>query len=132
MADQPQQFFRDVQPDPQGTRLPGVTSIAIYTVPAIDGQTQPLTLAVEVVPGGSNLPQNATSVRDVVQKLDLAPELDAIVAMTNLALHKLKALQPGEVEIEFGVELGGEFGIPLVTKGEAKANFKVTLKWKNE
>ena len=41
-------------------------------------------------------------------------------------------VKPGEVEIEFGIELGGEMGIPLVTRGEAKANFKVTLKWKDK
>jgi hypothetical protein len=52
--------------------------------------------------------------------------------MANIALDKLKALRPGEVKIEFGVELGGGFQIPVVVKGEGKANFKVTLTWKNQ
>lgn len=32
-----------------------------------------------------------------------------------------------KVTLEFGIELGGEAGIPYVTKGTAKSNLKVTV-----
>lgn len=37
--------------------------------------------------------------------------------------------KPKECAIEFGVNAGGEAGVPFVTKGTIAANFKVTLKW---
>lgn len=39
------------------------------------------------------------------------------------------AQKPSECSIEFGVNAGGEAGIPFVTKGTVGANFKVTVKW---
>jgi hypothetical protein len=110
----------------------GSGSIAVYSVPQAGDSTRSLAVAVECLDGGSNLPRDATSLRDVAVRLDLEPEFEAVVAMANIALDKLKALRPGEVKIEFGVELGGGFQIPVVVKGEGKANFKVTLTWKNQ
>lgn len=37
---------------------------------------------------------------------------------------------PAEVAMEFGVDVGGEVGIPFVTKGTLNANFKVSVVWK--
>jgi len=132
MPDKLTQFFHETTPGPRVARLPG-ESIAIYEVAGKTQDGSPLTVAVECVEGGgSNLPQNATSLRDVVGKLKLETEFGAIAGIAKTALDGLKALKPGEVEIEFGVELGGELGIPMITKGEAKANFKITLKWRDE
>jgi len=39
--------------------------------------------------------------------------------------------RPQEFAIEFGVTLGGEAGVPLVTKGTVEAAFKVTATWKS-
>jgi hypothetical protein len=36
---------------------------------------------------------------------------------------------PSEVSVEFGITLGGEAGVPFVTKGKADATFKVTSTW---
>jgi hypothetical protein len=36
---------------------------------------------------------------------------------------------PSKVTMEFGLQAGGESGIPFVTKGTAQANVKVTLEW---
>lgn len=38
-------------------------------------------------------------------------------------------LKPSRVTLEFGLQLGGETGIPLVTKGTAQANVAVTIEW---
>ncbi|WP_421858166.1 CU044_2847 family protein [Oricola sp.] len=36
---------------------------------------------------------------------------------------------PAEIAMEFGVDVGGEAGIPFVTKGTINANFKVSVTW---
>ncbi|MDM3844072.1 MAG: CU044_2847 family protein [Aphanizomenon gracile PMC638.10] len=38
-------------------------------------------------------------------------------------------LAPTKVTMEFGLQAGGETGIPFVTKGTAQANVKVTIEW---
>jgi hypothetical protein len=37
---------------------------------------------------------------------------------------------PESIALEFGIQLGGETGIPFVTKGSAEANVKVSVTWK--
>ncbi len=36
---------------------------------------------------------------------------------------------PSKVTMEFGLQAGGETGVPFVTKGTAQANVKVTIEW---
>lgn len=36
---------------------------------------------------------------------------------------------PTKVTLEFGLQAGGETGVPFVTKGTAQANVKVTIEW---
>ncbi|NJM72410.1 MAG: hypothetical protein HC862_20820 [Scytonema sp. RU_4_4] len=53
-----------------------------------------------------------------------------IRAYTVCSLNAFKQLPiPGvnKVTLEFGIELGGEAGIPYVTKGTAKSNLKITV-----
>ena len=38
--------------------------------------------------------------------------------------------KPESIELEFGIQLGGETGVPFVTKGTAQANVKVGVTWK--
>lgn len=45
------------------------------------------------------------------------------------ALDALKVAQPKELVLEFGMTLGGEAGIPFVSKGTAEATFKITATW---
>ena len=116
------QFFKNQTPNTRTNR-------AIYKLPSKDSNGEPITIVVECIDGGGNVPRNAASFRDLAKKLDLEHEFKSVAAVAESVLNSLKAVQPDEVEIEFGVELGGEMGIPLVTKGEAKANFTVTLKW---
>jgi hypothetical protein len=42
------------------------------------------------------------------------------------------ANKPASCSIQFGVDVGGEAGIPLVTKGTVGANFSVTIEWQTE
>jgi hypothetical protein len=124
-ANKAPQFFRG---ETSGGDRPG-TDRAVYRIPKKDRNGDPIVIAVEVVEGGGNVPRNATSFRKIPSAADLAEELEKIGGVAEAVLESLKAIRPGAVELEFGVELGGEMGIPLITKGEAKANFKITLKW---
>jgi hypothetical protein len=80
-----------------------------------------------------NIPRNAAvpTVRKAAENLadHLAP-LSAVAETVRKALFN--ANHPAEVEMEFGIELGGAAGIPTILAGTTKANFKVTVKWTNE
>ena len=39
-------------------------------------------------------------------------------------------MTPESVTLEFGLQLGGEAGVPFIAKGTAQANVKVTVEWK--
>jgi hypothetical protein len=45
------------------------------------------------------------------------------------AYNALHAAKPKEFEIEFGITLAGEAGIPCVTKGSAEAALKIVARW---
>lgn len=36
---------------------------------------------------------------------------------------------PQKVTLEFGIQAGGETGVPFITKGTAQANVKVVMEW---
>jgi len=53
-----------------------------------------------------------------------------IFAYTNYSLaafRKVATANVDKVVLEFGVEIGGETGIPYVTKGTAKSNLKIQV-----
>lgn len=55
---------------------------------------------------------------------------NTIRAYTTYSLNAFKKLaiaNVNKVTLEFGIEIGGEGGIPYVTKGTAKSNLKITV-----
>ncbi len=79
------------------------------------------------------IPRNAS--RDIVRKVakELGEQLEPLSAVADTIRNALIAANnPSEIEVEFGLELGGEGGIPMIMEGSAKANFKITLKWAND
>lgn len=85
-------------------------------------------------PGGPLAPQLATdgvvaATPERLQQISAAirETSDSLVASLRSLAH-----QPSEVEIEFGVSVGGEAGVPLVSKGKIDANFTVKVKWSRE
>jgi Trypsin-co-occurring domain 1 len=54
----------------------------------------------------------------------LKPSLRRIVDL-------LKEMSPDETEVEFGLKLGGEYGV-IVSKGTAEVNFAIRMTWKPE
>jgi NTP-dependent ternary system trypsin peptidase co-occuring protein len=54
---------------------------------------------------------------------------DACVQLYTSVAEATSAIKPSQVELSFGVTLGGEAGIPFVAKGSAQANVSITLTW---
>ena len=83
-------------------------------------------------PGGAQVSPESAS-EDFID--GTAAKLEAVAsvveASTEPFLRKLSELKlrPSECAIEFGVNVGGEAGVPFITKGTVGANFKVSLKW---
>lgn len=83
-------------------------------------------------PGGAQvMPESASD--DFID--GTADKLGSVAAAVEVAtgafmerLNQLK-LKPSECVLEFGVNVGGEAGVPFITKGTVGANFKVALKW---
>ena len=53
-----------------------------------------------------------------------------IRSYTNYALNAFKEVASANVDkvtLEFGIKVGGEAGIPYVTKGTAESNLKITV-----
>ena len=48
-------------------------------------------------------------------------------ALTLNAFKKVAIANVDKVTLEFGIEVGGEAGVPYVTKGTAKSNLKITV-----
>jgi hypothetical protein len=59
----------------------------------------------------------------------LEAALDQVKPAMQAIVRRLTALSPDEVEVEFGILLGGETGV-VVAKGTAEVHFTVTLTWK--
>ncbi|MGJ5633231.1 CU044_2847 family protein [Nostoc sp. CALU 1950] len=43
------------------------------------------------------------------------------------AFKQIPIAEVNKVTLEFGIEMGGEAGVPYVTKGTAKSNMKITV-----
>ncbi|GAA4263754.1 hypothetical protein GCM10022255_111170 [Dactylosporangium darangshiense] len=92
----------------------------------IDGQVQYIEAEIEPGPGvtlasGGKLQEASWS---------LAEAFDRVGPALHVVLTKLRSQlrAPKEVEIEFGLKLGGEAGV-IFTKGTAEASFTVTARW---
>ncbi|MBD2359366.1 hypothetical protein H6G41_33110 [Tolypothrix sp. FACHB-123] len=60
--------------------------------------------------------------------------ISTVRGYSRMVLNSVKhgvdgVLSPSKVTMEFGLQAGGEKGIPFVTKGTAQANVKVTIEW---
>lgn len=91
----------------------------------------PILIFVETDERGSTVPQRAAvaQIREAAQ--DFKKAIAPLSAVATSIVEALKSARMDELTVEFGIELGGSAGIPLITKHEGKANFKVTVKWKS-
>lgn len=72
-----------------------------------------------------------SSTGEIVGRLEAAGE--AVVAACQAVIGKVRTdladAAPDELELEFGVVLAGEAGIPVLTKASAEATLKVKATW---
>ena len=82
-------------------------------------------------PGGTVTPQ--TSTKDFIEGSEeqLASIADVLEIAGHTFTEKVKRIssKPKGCSLEFGINVGGEAGIPFITKGTIAANFKVTITW---
>ena len=147
-AEKGAQRFRNGQPSEDC--LPLRKSIAFFR--STDGRLQPsgpsargrvtmckageaqtgLKIQIGGTPGGRQVsPEMSTEefVNGTEERLNKVAE--AISMAVDPFFSRLSQLEvkPSECTIEFGVNAGGEAGVPFVTKGTVGANFKIALKW---
>lgn len=81
--------------------------------------------------GEGAVPQNAQVVKDQRQMVQnfraIQGTIRAYTIYTLSAFKKMAIANVKKVTLEFGIELGGEAGVPYVTKGTAKSNLKITV-----
>lgn len=100
-----------------------------------DGETGNDVILAEVDPGdvgdGVRLAADDLSGRDVTQAPQtLARAFDRLQPALSTMLMKLRSAEqaPDEIQMAFGLKLGGETGL-IFTKGTAEATFAVTVTW---
>lgn len=88
-------------------------------------------IQVGQAPGGTVVPQ--MSLGEFIEgSEDQFRQIGRVVEVAgNAFIDRMRQLatKPTMCAIEFGVNAGGETGIPFVVKGTAQANFKVTIQW---
>jgi Trypsin-co-occurring domain 1 len=84
-----------------------------------------------VVPGAQREGMAGNRAVDLADRLEEVGDKIGTVCTTlyTKALDAIQGVKPDEFEIEFGMTLAGEIGIPMVSKGSAECEFKVTAKW---
>lgn len=76
-------------------------------------------------------------VEDIAERTEKLKETMAstILGYSSIVVNAVKEgmadpMSPESVTLEFGLQLGGEAGVPFITKGTVQANVKVTVEWK--
>lgn len=84
-----------------------------------------------VVPDADGTTASTGRAEALVERLSSLGDSIAAVCRTikTNAVAAMEDAKPSELEIEFGLKLGGEAGVPLVTKGTTEANITVKAKW---
>jgi len=98
-----------------------------------DNKEQDLDFKIQItdLPLGAVTPEMSVDAFIEATKGVMEDVARVVRATTESFFEHVKQLdaRPSECAIEFGVNVGGEAGVPFVTKGTVGANFKVTLRW---
>ena len=71
-------------------------------------------------------------VKATPERLDKVAAVAEVVGATFVQRIMSMTSRPTSCTFEFGVNIGGEVGIPFITKGTAGAEFKVTIGWESK
>ena len=91
---------------------------------------EPVFVLVESDEVAGDSPREASMSEEIARRFE--DVLIPVSAIANAVVRALKSANPGELTVEFGIELGGSAGIPMITKHEGKANLKVQIKWQRK
>jgi hypothetical protein len=109
-------------------RLDENTVIYIEATESVDAPEQ---LAIILNDGDEEEEESAASkgLKEDAQKhfQDLQSTILTYTSYTLAAFKKVAVANIDKVTLEFGVEIGGDFGIPYITKGTAKSNLKIQV-----
>jgi hypothetical protein len=83
-----------------------------------EGEDAPVSKNAQVVKDQRQMVQNFKAIQGTIR---------AYTIYTLSAFKKMAIANVKKVTLEFGIELGGEAGVPYVTKGTAKSNLKITV-----
>jgi hypothetical protein len=99
----------------------------------VDGQgTDLLVVEVDDADGGLVLAAAPDLSGGVARaQVTLEESLNKLKPSLQKIAHLLKELSPREIEVEFGLKIGGETGV-IVAKGTAEVNFIVRMSWRGE
>jgi hypothetical protein len=88
-------------------------------------------ILVECAEGDGDIPRNASANVNFLERMakDIDGQLRVVTAAAKSILEALQAANPDNLEVEFGIQLGGKAGIPMITEGSAKGNLKIKLVW---
>jgi Trypsin-co-occurring domain 1 len=87
----------------------------------VDRREIPDSLVMASADGGRAADQASVTLEAALTKLK--PSLQMVIKI-------LKDLSPDETSVDFGVSVGGEYGM-VIAKGTAEVNFAVHMTWKS-
>jgi hypothetical protein len=101
----------------------------VIYIEATEDVDTPLVIAEDSSEDGEQAPiKKGISQKQMVQSFQAIDKtIRAYTIYTLNAFKKVPIANVDKVTLEFGIELGGEAGIPYVTKGTAKSNLKITV-----
>lgn len=109
--------------------LEDVTVIYIETTEDVTAPTgnldQPTEEEGRMAKGGTLDKRSMMQNFQTIEKTIRAYTTYTLSAFRNLGIANIDI---DEVTLQFGIEIGGEAGIPYVTKGTAKSNLNITVK----
>ncbi|WP_324788490.1 CU044_2847 family protein [Streptomyces sp. H51] len=105
--------------------------MAELVVMAVDGDGDG-TAVFEVEPGsgGSDLELAADDGLMARAQTSLREALDRVKPALSQVSATVRELSPDEMEIQFGLKIGGESGV-IIARGTTEVNFAVRVVWKN-
>jgi hypothetical protein len=94
------------------------------------------TIYIQYDEGESDELRAAGFIEDIAERTEKIKEMmvSTIRGYSSIVLNAVREgmadiTAPESVTLEFGLQIGGEMGVPLITKGTAQANVKVTVTW---
>ncbi|PZV18562.1 MAG: hypothetical protein DCF22_01380 [Leptolyngbya sp.] len=99
-----------------------------YLAFEVDGQVQQITVTSKIAPQSDEYERYGL-VEDTISQMDrtrLMIRTCAIQAVS--AFCNFGAAEVQEVNLKFGVKLGGKAGVPYITEGSAESNLEISVK----